>query len=211
MNAALFYPVANVSLEQILYIFLKEKYISDPGIFSLHNFSIEELTKKSFDKVGDDFFCLYEKKYRTKNSNSDFNMKLYFHENNFMSNGVDFSIRICTYLAKFKNEFNDFIKINSIEILLDDYFESGSLIVNEFIEMRFGKIGRPKAKKKFHLMGISTDYEVPLKSTKNKISTHGARIRNTRLSFDRAMKLAKQSSALFELITLIKKDFPSAI
>lgn len=54
-------PTINESLDRLLYIFVTEKYISDPTIFGLKSFSIQEMIQNSFDMEGDKFFAFMKR------------------------------------------------------------------------------------------------------------------------------------------------------
>ena len=210
-NWTLIQPMLHNSIDELLHQFLMEKYISNPKILGLSSFSINDLTRNSFEMVGDEFYCLYEKSYRLKNSNSFVNVKNYFHNNEFVSNGIDLTNgRLCTILSHFHKKYKTASLISSIELLLDDSLDYGSLIVNGFLDVRFGKSKKSKGKKKFHLIGISTDYELPLNSTAREINTHGARLMKGKLSFSRALEKFKDNPALKELATCVMEYFPYA-
>lgn len=202
----------NTTAEDLIYIYLSKKYISNPAIFKLPDFSIEQLLKNSFERTGDDFYCMYEKSYRIANSNVYTNIKNYFQNNQFISNGLDLSNgRLCTILSNLQKKYNQTTKIDSIEFLLDDSLEYGSLIVNKFLDIRFGKLRDCKYKSKFHFTGISTDYEIPSDSTEKKVSTNGARIMKNKFSFSHLTKLSKDNPAIKELVICVLKNFPRAI
>ncbi len=211
-KSTLIQPVLHTSIDQLLYIFLTEKYISNPNILGLRNFSIDELVKNSFEMTGDSFYCLYEKSYKLADLNSYINVKNYFHNNEFISNGIDLTNgRICTELSNFCKRYGASMPIHSIELLLDDSLNYGSLIVNEFLDVRFGKLKKSKNKKKFHLTGISTDYERPSNGIERKINTHGAQIMKEKFSFYHALEKFKNNPAIRELVTCVMKNFPHAI
>lgn len=202
----------HASIGELLYIFLTEEYISDPGFLGLRNFSAAELTRNSYEMTGDGFYCLYEKSYRLVHSDSCVNVKNYFCSGKFISNGVDFTGgRICTELSKFCKKHERSMLVHSIELLLDDSLDFGSLIVNKFLDLRFGKLKSPTGKKKFHLIGISTDYEHPSRKIDREISTHGARIMKEEVSFHRALEKFKCEPAIKELVTCVIRNFPHAI
>jgi|GEM_PF-5759284 len=205
-------PLLHASIDQFLYIFLTEKYISNPDLLGLRNFSTDELARNSFEMTGDSFYCLYEKSYRLAGSSSYVNVKNYFSNNEFISNGVDFTNgRICTELSKFCKKYERSMLVHSIELLLDDSLDFGSLIVNKFLDLRFGKLKSPAGKKKFHLTGISTDYEHPSGKIDREINTHGARIMKEEVSFYRALEKFKSEPAIKELVTCVMKNLPHAI
>jgi hypothetical protein len=205
-------PLLHASVGMFIFIFLTEKYISTPAFLGLRNFSVDELIDNSYEMTGDGFYCLYEKSYRLAGSNSYVNVKNYFSNNEFISNGVDFTGgRICTELSRFCKKYERSMLVHSIELLLDDSLDFGSLIVNRFLDLRFGKLESPAGKKKFHLTGISTDYEHPSGKIEREISTHGARIMKEEVSFYRALEKFKREPAIKELVTCVMKNFPHAI
>ena len=205
-------PMLHASIGELLHIFLTEEYISSPGFLGLRNFSAAELARNSYEMTGDSFYCLYEKSYKLTHSNSYVNIKNYFCNGKFISNGVDVTGgRICTELSKFCKKHERSMLIHSIELLLDDSLDFGSLIVNKFLDLRFGKLKGPTGKKKFHLTGISTDYEHPSGKIEREISTHGARIMKEGVSFYRALEKFKSEPAIKELVTCVMKNFPHAI
>jgi hypothetical protein len=204
-------PTLPVSIAQLLHVFLTDKYISDPAILGLRNFSIDELVNSSFERTGDRFYCLYEKGYQLAESPSQVNIKLYFHEGEFISNGVDVSHgRLSTALSDFCRDYG-VSTVGSIELFLDDSLNYGSLILNNFLDLRFGKLGNPKRKKRFHLTGISTDYELPLNGTERGTNTRAARSTKSRVSFHSAPMDFKRSPAVSELMACLVKNFPAAV
>jgi len=205
-------PVLSASVSQLLRIFLTGKYISTPDLFGLRDFSAGELLKNSYQMTGDDFYCLYEKDYRLIGLDSSLNLKNYFSQGEFISNGVDLAgARICTELSRFCSSKIDSLLIYSIELLLDESLDFGSLVINDFLELRFGKTTRSKRKKKFHLTGISTDYELPLGSAERKINTHGARKMKKKVSFCHALLKFAEEPAVKDLVMCIRGNLPHAI
>jgi hypothetical protein len=205
-------PMLHTSVGQLLYIFLTEKYITNSNILGLRNFDIAELRKNSFEMTGDSFYCLYEKSYRLAETSLYVNVKNYFNNERFVSNGVDLGgCRICTELSNFCKIDDASTQIRSIELLLDNSLDYGSLIINEFLDVRFGKIRMSNRKKKFHLTGISTDYELPSDGIAGKINTHGARLMKNKYSFFYAMDKFKNNQAIKELVMCVIKHFPHAI
>jgi len=205
-------PVLSASVNQLLRIFLTKKYISTPGLFGLCDFSANELLKNSYQMTGDDFYCLYEKNYRLAGSDSNLNLKNYFSQGEFISNGVDLTgARICTVLSRFCSSKIDSSLIYSIELFLDESLDFGSLVINDFLELRFGKTTRPKHKKKFHLTGISTDYELPLGSAERKINTRGARVMKKKISFCHALLKFAEEPAVKNLVMCVRENLPHAI
>lgn len=204
--------ILHASIEDFLYIFLTEKYISNPNTLGLHNFSINELTEKLFLMEGDKFYCLYEKIYKLENSNSCVNIKNYFHDNKFISNGLDLTNgRVCTILSNFQKKYGESAPIHSIELLLDDSLNYGSLILNEFLDIRFSKLKKPKRKKKFHLTGISTDYELPSNGINREVNTRGARMMKEHVYFRHASEKFKDNPAIKELVMFVIKKYPHAL
>lgn len=140
------------------------------------------------------------------------NVKNYYHNGDFVSNGVDLDGgRIGTVLSDFFKSYTESMPIHSIELLLDDSLNYGSLIINDFLEIRFGKLGRPKRQKKYHIFGISTDYETPSNSTQRKVNTHAARMTKSHFSFRRSLVRFKNDPAISELVLCVMKKFPNAI
>lgn len=180
--------------------------------FGLHEFDIAELRKNSYEMVGDDFYCLYEKGYRFAGTHSYVNVKNYFNNEKFVSNGIDLAGgRVCTKLSGFCKKYGAKVQINSIELLLDDSLDYGSLIINEFLDVRFGKLKKSNRKKKFHLIGISTDYEIPSDGIAGKINTHGARLMKNKYSFFYALENFKSNQAIKELAMCVIINFPHAV
>ncbi|WP_157462666.1 hypothetical protein [Curvibacter gracilis] len=206
-------PLLQASISDILYIFLKEKYIANPNLLKIKDFTIEELLKNSFEMTGDDFFCLYEKTFRLQNTRVYANVKNYFHNGEFISNGIDFfgADKMCNALKKLKDKFENHFEINSVELLVDESFNYGSMIINGFLDVRFSKLRRPKRKKKFFLVGISTDYEVSSGELAKNGNTHGARLLKDYISFFNASKKFKNDPAIQELVTCVMKNFPHAV
>lgn len=199
------------SADQLLYIFLTEKYISDPLIFGLADFSMQELATNSFEITGDDFFCLYEKVYRVSGSESEINLKVYFLNKQFFSNGIDlFECKISTCLLNFCKSPRKLKSINSIELLLDNSLDSGSLIINDFLDVRFQK-SKFGSKKKFHLAGISTNFENTPSKSDGKSNTRFARNMKDAFPFQYVLKKFKKNAAIRDLAMCVMKNFPSSV
>jgi len=206
-------PSLQASISEIIYMFLTENYLTKPSLLQIKEFTIEDLARNSFEMTGNDFFCLYEKTFRLQNSRRHVNVKNYFHNRKFISNGIDFfdGGRIFNVLEKLKDKCENQYDINSIELLMDESLNYGSLIINKFLDIRFSKSDRPKRKKKFLLIGISTDYEVPNDEFAKNGNTHGARLLKECFSFFHASKKFKNDLAIQELVACVVKNFPHAV
>jgi len=209
---AIIHPVLHASISQLLYIFLTEKYISNPEFLGLRNFSAAELARNSYEIAGDSFYCLYEKNYNLAHSNSSATIKNYFCNGEFISNGVDFARgRICTELTLFCKKRNASTLVNSIELFFNESLGFGSLVINKFLDLRFGKLGNEKRRKKFHLTGISTDFELPSGGMGRQVNTYAVRATKEKISFYRALKKFNDEPAIRELVMCVIKNFPHAI
>jgi len=206
-------PLLRASISDMLHIFLTEKYISNPAMLGVNCFTAKELLENSFEMIGDDFFCLYEKIFRLQNSRIHANVKNYFHNGVFISNGIDFfgGDRMCKVLSNLSGECRKNSEIKSIELLVDESLNFGSLIINKFLDVRFSKLNRPKRKKKFFLIGISTDYEVASGGLAENGNTHGARLLKKNFSFLNLSKSLKSDPAIQELVTCVMKNYPHAV
>lgn len=204
------YPILHTSVHQLLYLFLTEKYMAHPAMLGLRDFSIDEMASHGFEKTGDDAFCLFEKDFRLPGREAYARVKHYFHDGQFISNGIDLThTRICTVLAALATR-HQAAPIAAIELLLDASRTHGSLIVNGFIEVRFGLAGTHKRAKKFHLTGISTDYALPSDTTAGAISTRFARALLLPLSLPDTAKKSRNHPALAELADCLLEHFPHA-
>jgi len=201
------------SISDMLYIFLTEKYISNPNLLKIQDFTTEELLKNSFEMIGDDFFCLYEKSFRLKNTMIYVNVKNYFHNGEFISNGIDFfdGERIINTIRDLEDKYKNQFDVNSIELLMDESLNHGSLIINKFLDVRFSKSNRPRRKKKFLLIGISTDYDASKDEFAKNGNTHSARILKEYFSFFNTSKRFKNDSAIQELVACVIKNYPHAV
>jgi hypothetical protein len=206
-------PYLDVTPDQLLQIFLKENYISDPLFFGLPSFSIFDLEKNSFDICGDNEFSLYEKTFKLKSGYGFINLKCYFHNKQFISNGIDLfnNVRTTTLFRNYYSKYHRLTPILSIELLLDDTLECGSFIINKYFEVRFAKSYRKKRKMKYHTVGISTDYEAPSNSFALNGNTHGAKIMKNQVSFNDALQIYNRDPAISNLLKCVYKFFPDAL
>jgi hypothetical protein len=99
--------------------------------------------------------------------------------------------------------------VNSIELFFNEPLGFGSLVINKFLDLRFGKLGNEKRRKKFHLTGISTDFELPSGGMGRQVNTYAVRVTKEKISFYRALKKFNDEPAIRELVMcVIKKLSP---
>ena len=194
------------STEELLLTYVKAKHLSDPGLFGLTSFSLSELLSNGFSRVGDPEFSLCEKEFRILGSNCFVNLKIYFKGEDLFSNGISLNgNRVCKYL-NFLGQPGNAENIFSLEILCDDSLEFGSIIINSHLDVRFGILGGADRRKKYHLLGISTDYEIPSGECTSRTSTHGTRaLKDVRIAETRK---SRKSAAAFELMRCAYRNFP---
>lgn len=150
------------------------------------------------------------------NADAYVNLKVYFHNDVFFSNAIDvfggrISGRITSNLVNLSKMHGDSMPINSIKLFLDESWEYGSLIINDFIDVEFSKQGKDKKKKKFYLTGITTDYGFPLKAIGNEIRSSETRRFDKKFSFSHALKKFNGNPAIKDLAICVVRNFPHAI
>lgn len=146
--------LVNLSIFNLIEIYLKDKIIYDSSIFGLKNFNTSELLSNSFDKSGGDEFCLYEKSYRSTNYNNSIGLKIYYENGVIIGNGLDVGgERIATILKNINSNINNSIK--KLEIYMDESFSDGYLVINSTIILWFVKTAKDR-RSKFILRKIST-------------------------------------------------------
>lgn len=199
------------SVEALVDAYIEKRVIEDLTIFGIKTTSIFDLENIGFDRIGNDEFSLLEKCFRINGKEYLINLKLYFSGNNYYSNGIDiYGKRILSVFRKIflKNEKSDGIK--KIILLYEPNGDYGSLIINDILDVRFGKAGRGSQKKRYHILGISTDFECTEGWQERAMSTHGAKIMKPKISFATAKKRYRKNRALQELISYFTKNNPSA-
>lgn len=201
----------DITIGQIIQKYLLCKYLSGPNIFGLASYDMENAIKNSFAPSGDTEYSVYEKEFRLAREEIYIYLKLYYENGKFISNGL--SIRGARISRLFRgldaNVFSSLIK--SFDVFFDDSFECGSIIINNYLEIRFSIKRNPNKKKKFQLVGISTDYELPIDSTARSINTNGARSRNNRCPQTMFEKASKKNAAVHQLLAFTSLKFPSSV
>lgn len=202
-------PTVRTSVEELLLTYIREKHLSDPSLFGLESFSAPGLLASGFSCVGDSEFSLYEREFRMLGGNHYVNLKIYFKNGELLSNGVSLNGgRICRYLD-FLGGSSSAMDVSSLEILWDESCDYGSIILNGYLDIRYGIIGNVDRRKKFHLLGISTDYEISSPASTSRISTHGARVMKDGGLGATRKKMNRLSVA--GLIDCINRNFAGAI
>lgn len=192
--------------EALLMEFVRKKYLSDPSIFGLNDFSKKTLESAGFSHSGDPDFSLYDKEFRIAGSDQFVNLKVYFKGEDQFSNGISINgARICRYIDLLGQPENS-QNISSIEILWDDSLEFGSILLNSHLDIRFGVQGKPDKRKSYHLLGISTDYEIPSRNCSGRTSTRGARILKS-WKHPNSTRIRSRRSAR-DLIQCVQSNFP---
>lgn len=206
------FPIINCQLEELICMYIENKIINCPRLFGLESFSEEDLLSNYFDKEGDDKFFIFEKNYRLIDTEIYINFKIYYIGNTLNSNGISVSRGpFVDVLKKISRRLKTVRSVYSLELLLDNSLNYGSIIVNNLIDIKFGKIGRGMDRKKFHLLGISTDYGFVENWEVKAINTHGARLMKDGVSFVDAQVKYKYNSSILGVIGALMENFPGAI
>ena len=201
----------DISVEEIIKIYLTEGLVKSPEIFGLKDFSEKELIKNSFYRAGDDNFCLWEKSYRVCNRKYYINFKLYFVEKKYESNGIDlFGVKFKTFINNYAILYGDLGYIKTIRLYLDGSGCFGSIVINDNLDFRFEKRGVHLKRKFFEFTGLSTDIGESNNFTEKKINTTHAKKTKTTYSFSEAKKKFPRNKAVIELIDLLLRKFPQA-
>lgn len=201
-------PIATVhaSVEELLLIYINEKHLSNPSLFGLESFSAPELFARGFSCVGDPEFSMYEREFRLLGENCYVSLKIYFRNGELFSNGISLNGgRICRYLNLLGGS-SSVMNVSSLEMLWDDSCDYGSIIINGYLDIRFGIVGKVDRRKKYHLLGISTDYEISSPASTSQTSTHGARVMKDGGIAATRKKMSRLSVA--GLINCVNRNFP---
>jgi len=205
-------PLIELSIVDILYIYINIGLIVEPKIFGLKSFSFDELACNGFHMEGDISFCLFEKEYRLLGVGGFVNVKIYFLDGDFFSNGFDFeSGRLISQFSCFKKEYDlsQASCIRSVDFLLDDGCDCGSLIINGYLDVRFRRRGGRR--ERFKICGISTDVVFEGGELRSGGNVKFARAMKGAVSVYDANKRFESDLGIKELANFLIREYPNAI
>lgn len=205
-------PLIELSVVDIICIYINNGLIVDPKVFGLKEFSFDELLGEGFHMEGDSSFCLFEKEFRLKDGKHIANAKIYFSNEGFVSNGFDFwSGRLVSILSCLGVKCNDerFARVTSMDFLVDEDFNFGSLIINNCLDVRF--LRRAGRRNRFKISGISTDFQFEKQNLRPNVNTGFARAIKKEISVYAAKKRFKYDLGINELAGFLINEFPAVV
>lgn len=201
-------PTAKISLDDVIISYLQEGLIKKTQPFGVNEISKRNLELAGFNGEGYEDFQLFEKYFRLLNSPIYLKLKFYFSDGHYHSNGIDLiGCAAVKLLNIFKNHSSE---IKSIYLLYEDYGDYGSLIVNDMLDIRFGKSGKYSRKGKYKILGLSTDFECNENWKEKSFNTQSAEKLKPRIDFKRAKGKYKNNKAMQQLINQLLEYFPEA-
>lgn len=198
----------NLSINDLIENFIKNKIITNINLFGIENFTINYLSKNNFHKIGYDDYFLLEKNFRIINSLNEVNLKIYYCDGVYDSNGIDFGgVRFLSLLKKISR--NEEILFKKIEIFIDDIFNMHLIINNEII-FWLGRSNK-KIRNNFKLLCMSSNFSYTGKvnhdSIIKSIKNNSAKITPENFLYSKY----NNNMQIKLIINAIFKNFPNAL
>ena len=194
-------PTLSLKLEDIFAIYMRAQLVEDFQPFGFSTATVGNFQAKGFDRAGenDDYFLL-EKFFRLLGSNLFLNWKFYFKDNSYSSSGFDL----------FNCPPSRLFGAPSIRHQVKRIFiVYGSLIVNDLLDVRFGRQGRSK-KSSHKIVGVSTNRENSIDWQEKSFSTKFAENFKSYISFPTIQSKHKNNQTLQKFIDYFLGNFPDA-
>lgn len=200
-------PPLLLKLEDIFATYMKGQLIEDFRPFGFSTATVENFQAQGFGRAGEynDYFLL-EKFFRLLGSDLCLNWKFYFKDNSYSSSGFD--LFNCPPSRLFGAPSIRH-QVKRIFIVYEPDGDYGSLIVNDLLDVRFGRQGRSK-KSNHKIVGVSTNRENSIDWPEKSFSTKFAENFKSYISFPTIRSKHKNNQTLQKFIDYFLENFPDA-